>query len=202
MLGCLLHACWCVWRAAPSLAPPPTAPRCRVAAAEPNAGRGADLGSYSWTQSLHEVSVAVPVGRGLKAKQLDVVCSKQHIRVGVKGQEPILDGALSEPIKADETMWNLSDGVVELTLTKAEGMHWWSAVLAGGPAIDVQAVEPESSKLTDLDPETRQTVEKMMFDQRQKAMGLPTSEEMQKQDMLKRFMDAHPEMDFSNAKIM
>jgi hypothetical protein len=55
-----------------------------------------------------------------------------------------------------------ADGVVELTLTKAEGMHWWSAVLAGGPAIDVQAVEPESSKLTDLDPETRQTVEKMM----------------------------------------
>jgi hypothetical protein len=40
--------------------------------------------------------VAVPVGVGLKAKQLDVVASKQHIRVGVKGQEPILDvsGAL------------------------------------------------------------------------------------------------------------
>jgi hypothetical protein len=35
--------------------------------------------------------VAVPVGPGLKAKQLDVVASKQHIRVGVKGQEPILD---------------------------------------------------------------------------------------------------------------
>ncbi|KAK1361161.1 Protein BOBBER like [Heracleum sosnowskyi] len=168
----------------------------------PNSGNGLDMENYSWVQSLQEVTINVPVPPGTKSRSIVCEIKKDHIKVGLKGQTPIIDGDLYQSLKVDESFWSLEDQKsISVLLTKHKQMEWWKYLVKGDPEVDTQKVEPETSKLSDLDPQTRSTVEKMMFDQRQKSMGLPTSDDMQKQDLMKLFMAQHPEMDFSNAKM-
>ncbi|GAM84335.1 hypothetical protein ANO11243_023290 [Dothideomycetidae sp. 11243] len=161
---------------------------------------------YKWTQTTADLDITVPVAGNIKGRDLDVKLTKTGIQVGLKGQTAILEGDFPHPIRVDESTWTLettSSGSKEVAvhLDKANRMEWWPHVVTSAPAIDTTKIVPENSKLGDLDGATRGMVEKMMFDQRQKEMGLPTSDESKKQDMLKKFMADHPEMDFSQAKI-
>jgi len=172
---------------------------------KPNSGNGGSTDLYDWEQNLSEVTVNVKMPKGVTPKMLKVDLTTKKVSIAIKGGETILSGEFPKPIKADDSLWCIEDGnhgekVIQLSLTKKETQCWWDCVIQGDTKINTQKVEPENSKLSDLDGDTRSVVEKMMFDQRQKQQGLPTSDEMEKQNKLKAFMDAHPEMDFSKAK--
>ena len=159
-----------------------------------------------WHQTLEEVTVFFPLPPGTKANQLDVKLGIHDFKIKMKNQggETLIEGKWCKKINSGESIWSIErDGdkaTMNITIVKFEDKNWWNCLLAGDIEIDTQKVEPENSKLSDLDGETRSTVEKMMFDQAQKQKGLPTSEESEKRQKMEAFMKAHPEMDFSKAK--
>jgi len=175
----------------------------------PPLGNGGSTDRYVWTQTLKEVTVHLQIPSNVGSKQMNVKIGPNHLLIQVKGQPPIIDGDFPERVDCDTATWFIEDGeknkstkTLTIMLPKVgKMMGWWSHVITSDPKINTQAIQPENSQLSDLDNETRSSVEKMMFDQRQKQLGLPTSEDAKKQDALKKFMAMHPEMDFSKAKI-
>ncbi|KAI0094837.1 nuclear movement protein nudC [Irpex rosettiformis] len=151
---------------------------------------------YTWKQELAEVDLEVPVPKGTRGKDLTVVIQRKKLSVALKGKEPILSGELCKEIKVEESTWTIEDQQLVLVhLEKLNKQQWWENVLTHHPKIDTKQIVPEDSRLSDLDGETRGMVEKMM------QLGKPTSDEIKKMEALKKFQEAHPELDFSNAKI-
>jgi hypothetical protein len=52
---------------------------------------------------------------------------KRHLKCGVKGQPPVIDGELHNDIKLEESTWVLEDGkTIFITLEKVSVRSLWS----------------------------------------------------------------------------
>ncbi|KAJ9168182.1 hypothetical protein P3X46_019741 [Hevea brasiliensis] len=119
--------------------------------AVPNKGNGLDLEKYSWTQTLQEVNVLVPVLVGTKSRFVVCDIKKNHLKVGLKGQPPIIEGELYKPIKVDDCYWSIEDqNTISILLTKHDQMEWWKCLVKGDPEIDTQKVEPENKETIEI----------------------------------------------------
>ncbi len=76
----------------------------------------------------------------------------------------------------------------KINLEKAEE-RWWENLLEKEEKLDLRNMNPEKP-MEDLDEESQVKIKQMMYDQRQKQMGLPTSEEQRNLEMLQKAWNA------------
>ncbi|MGK3745475.1 MAG: hypothetical protein ACI90V_012336 [Bacillariaceae sp.] len=143
----------------------------------PPAGNGGTVpDKYVWTQTLAECIVTIPVPENTRGRDVQVTMSRSHLKVSLKNKQPqllIVDDDFTKPIICDDSFWTIEDGNrLVINIQKLNQMEWWNSICKSDPIINVRQIRPENSNLGDLDGETRKTVEKMMFDQRQKGTCL------------------------------
>ncbi|KDN42972.1 hypothetical protein RSAG8_06498, partial [Rhizoctonia solani AG-8 WAC10335] len=147
---------------------------------------------YQWRQELGDLDLVVPLPKGTRARDLVVKIAKKRLSAGLKGKEPILEGELCQEIKIEESTWTVEDQQsLHIHLEKVNKWQWWENVLTHHPKLDTRKITPNNSKLSDLDGETRGMVEKMMYDNQQKQMGKPTSDEQKKMEVRIFIHDKH-----------
>ena len=89
----------------------------------------------------------------------------------------------------DESTWTLEDGIRLVFIFEKKKELIWKTVFKGDPEIDVSKVD-NSKKMSEFDDETQGALRKVMYEQNRKRMGLPTSEEENQMNMLKKAWNA------------
>uniref|UniRef100_A0A5K3EEV5 CS domain-containing protein n=1 Tax=Mesocestoides corti TaxID=53468 RepID=A0A5K3EEV5_MESCO len=147
--------------------------------AEPDCYNGARRDLYSWSQQILEIDIRVKIPCTIKsARELDVKISRKHIFISEKGAEnPILDLELFKEIKTETAQWSfeVNEHIVSISLDKVDE-YWWEAAFVGEDKINVQEIDC-SRPMHELDEESQGKIAQMLYDQEQKRLGLPTTEE-------------------------
>ena len=68
---------------------------------------GGQTDRYYWTQTLQDLTIFFPVPDGTRGKFVDYKLTLSQVRVGLKGQAPMLDGKLLKRVKPEDSYWTL-----------------------------------------------------------------------------------------------
>lgn len=154
---------------------------------------GAIRDNYSWTQSIKDIDIQVKVNSNMKSsKDVKIKIEKESLQVSIKETDGswkfLINDKLPWKIKVDECTWTLFPGDhIHIYLEKT-GERWWEQLLISEEKLELSNMNPEKP-IEDLDQESQAKIKQMMFDEHQKKLGLPTSEQVKTNEMLRKAWD-------------
>ena len=162
------------------------------------------IGTFSTTESSSQSSQAsstIPSSLTLRSKDVNIVLKPSSVKVNLFNQL-YLEGNFPAKIKSEDSLWTIeessrNDGK-KLSKDKKKKISsclvitfekviktWWECALVGDEEIDTNQVN-STRNISEYDEETQGQIRKIMFDQRQKELGLATSDEIQMQEILQK----------------
>ncbi|XP_057310356.1 nudC domain-containing protein 3-like [Hydractinia symbiolongicarpus] len=160
---------------------------------------GGKTDRYTWSQSISDVDILIPVPSFVKkSKDLSIDIKPEHLKVRLKKNLPadcklkdnlLIEGDLTNRIICEDSLWSLTPGEqISINLEKAQ-QKWWTAVIVGDAEIAREDIDT-TQHVHEFDTQTQADIRKVMYDQQQKMMGKPTSDEQKTHDLLKEAWDA------------
>jgi hypothetical protein len=108
-----------------------------VGASSRHVFRHAGRDIYEWEQNLDEVLVYVRPPEGVRAAHIACTIKPGRVTLGLKGApHPFIDEDLAAKCAVAESLWQLEDGTLTLTLTKALKGETWPSVFVGHASLD------------------------------------------------------------------
>lgn len=146
---------------------------------------GAIYENYSWSQTISEIDVNVKVPANVTTKDLLVRILPNKISVKLKASDTVLlEGDLSNKCKHTDALWSLNQCKLEIHLEKASEI-WWDCLLQSEAKLDLTKIDC-SRPYEELSEEAQAKIQELTWNQERKRLGLPTSEELQMQEKLKK----------------
>ena len=156
---------------------------------------------YRWTQTLEECTILLPCPNDvnstpLRGKDVRVTMLPQTLRVQIiiinptvtttisddttskfdEGTLLLLDGTLSQRIVPSESTWTMESGVLQIILYKSIRTFWDSIFADDTIKIDTSLVDSRRN-IDTYDDVTQAHIRKIIHEQQQQSMGLPTSDD-------------------------
>ena len=180
----------------PSADPSPSSRvrRTREGKQVPVGNGGSAAAGFTWTQTLRDVTLLMPLPGWLKGKDLDVTIGARSLRAEVRrgpasdradaeglGRR-LLDGGLEGEVLLDgESLWGIERGgsssppLLSVVLVKRVET-WWERALTG-PGTDADAIDTSlvdsTRHVSDYDAETQAAIHKLVHEGRASRGGSP-----------------------------